>query len=1343
MMRRETHKTYHSWKRSFVMLMLLLLSLLTVSAQEYAFRHYGVNDGMPSQHINCSMQDSRGFMWFGTDLGLVYYDGALFRSSIPFIDAASPLKGTSVTCLAQDADGLIWIGTTKGIYTYDIEHDRLDCPAPNGWDMNDVRGLAFDAQGAVWVRTGWAFYRLDFKHGDFRQYMPDRYFLPTDFILTRSGVMWVLSLEGIIYSFDPKSDTFTPFRIIPEDADGRVKLLAKAIEREDGKLVILTTQGGARLFSPTTKKVDTLFTAFDHETPAITHTMMKRTEDEYWFATEHGIYIWKTDEGSEGSMTHLQKNAGNARSLSDNAVHTLCQDKEGGIWIGTWFGGVNYLSSVHNSFRHISLTDGQGRVESSVARSIIPDGDTSLWIGAEDGGLYRYDIPAETMRSFNHLTWQGQRLPANVQSLMLVDGKLWIGSFDGNIYVYDAGQDRITDRMHLPYSFSTDMCTTHDGHIYIATAVALLECKATTESGRYAFERVEEVPAGAVHHLYEDSDGKLWASTLGHGVWRQRATKDGLHWEKVDMEEAYVYTTFVDSRGMVWNGTAFKGLYGYDPSVGKALTVPVTLHQLGMCVYRIVEDNRGILWCTTNNGLYSYDRTTDNVVRYGLPAVLSSPQFSLNSGYMDNDGKIYFGSLDGILSFNPEKVEPPMADLRVYFTDYINEGTSFGLCFSVPVYSIQETLWFRYRLKGVDKDWTVIQGQRNIRYSNLPYGHYTLEVESSLQNGNWTGCVSVLPIEVVAPWYATALAKWFYALCVLAVCLLVFLRYRNRQRERQQQEMERQRVEREKELSQEKMKFFTAITHEIRTPLTLIMTPVKSLIGNFSPERAQLMLPTIYRNASELLNLVNQILDYRKLEQGRTRLELSHGDFNEFCKTVMDLFSEMAEKKHIDFSTNISTPLYMNFDKEKMQRVVVNLLSNAFKFTPENGRIRLESHVVGRQCILTVSDTGVGISQKDIPHVFDLFYQSRDNKDPGLEQQISVGSGIGLHLVREFVGMHSGQVTVESRHDATDGPTGTTFTLVLPTDLHLSVGPDPQDSDDESEDADDTQQGEYPFTTEEEATGLVPVHKPTILLVDDNEELRQYLYLELSDEYDILQASNGQEGLALALEHEVEIVVSDVMMPVMDGMELCRSLKDNVKTSHLFVILLTAKVGEQYRLTGYKSGADYYIAKPFNIEILRDRIAYLHKLRQQRHDRFLQDVEITPKELTNSQLDEELYNKAVRFIHNNMSNEDYGVEQFGADMCMSRMTLYRKIQNITGQRPLEFIRAIRLKRAATLLKTTDHSVLEIAEMVGFGTPRNFSKNFKLLYGMSPSEYKKGAPSSPESESTPPPSEEEQ
>lgn len=255
MMRRETHKTYHSWKRSFVMLMLLLLSLSTVSAQEYAFRHYGVNDGMPSQHINCSMQDSRGFMWFGTDLGLVYYDGALFRSSIPFIDAASPLKGTSVTCLAQDADGLIWIGTTKGIYTYDIEHDRLDCPAPNGWDMNDVRGLAFDAQGAVWVRTGWAFYRLDFKHGDFRQYMPDRYFLPTDFILTRSGVMWVLSLEGIIYSFDPKSDIFTPFRIIPEDADGRVKLLAKAIEREDGKLVILTTQGGARVSDPASMSV--------------------------------------------------------------------------------------------------------------------------------------------------------------------------------------------------------------------------------------------------------------------------------------------------------------------------------------------------------------------------------------------------------------------------------------------------------------------------------------------------------------------------------------------------------------------------------------------------------------------------------------------------------------------------------------------------------------------------------------------------------------------------------------------------------------------------------------------------------------------------------------------------------------------------------------------------------------------------------------------------------------------------------------------------------------------------------------------------------------------------------
>lgn len=1306
--------------RSVLLGMALLLCMPSL-ASEYHFKRYGMFDGLPTQRVNCCMQDSRGFMWFGTAIGLACFDGTIFRTHIPARGDGSVLRGRSVTGLVQGSDGRLWIATNQGLYCYDIQADRLLSPEAMGWPREELLGLALDAEEHLWIRTNWFFYRLDTSTNESHQYAPDKYFQPTDFVVTSSGVLWALTVDGHINRYNAADDTFTPYTVIPDDRDGRMKVLAKGVEREDGRIMIMTCQDGARLFSPTTKEVETLFTRYGEQPPAFTHTMMKRNEHEYWLATEEGVFIWTDEDGSQ-SMTQLTVNGGDASSLSDNAIHALCQDKEGGVWVATAFGGISYMSSDQSSFQHIRLENAQGYVQSRVARSIVSSADGTLWIGAEDGGLYSYDTSTQTVTAHNHLSWGGQPLPVNIQSLLMVDGRLWIGSFDGSIYIYDMAAGRITHRLPLPFSFPVDMMLTDDGHVYVATTIALLEMEASPDGeGGFNFRKVEGLPGGFSHYLYKDQRGDIWVAMLGQGVWRLKGKTAGRgrrEWEKVDFPNEFMCTIFQDSRGTIWVGSQTNGLFRYDAETHRGMPSHNILHQDGLGVYRIIEDNRGVLWISTSNGLYSYNLQNENVIRYGLSSILTSPQFNYNSGYVDSTGRIFFGTLDGIVSFLPEKVRQPEADLTVYFSDYTNDGTSFSVRFSVPVYSLQETLWFRYRLKGVDKDWVVVQGQPQIRYTNLSPGSYRLEVESAFQNGNWTGQYSELQVEIKAPWYATALAKWAYLLMGLAVVYLSVMRYRHRQRERRMAEAEHLRAEHERELTQEKIKFFTAITHEIRTPLTLIMTPLESLISTFSAEKAKHVLPLMLRNARELLNLVNQILDFRKLEQGGSRLELSHGDFNEFCSAVMQMFSEMAQKKQIAFTTNIEGPLYMNFDKDKMQRVVMNLLSNAFKYTPDGGNIRVETYVDGHQCTLVVRDSGVGISPADLPHVFDLFYQSEAMRDASLEGQMAVGSGIGLHLVKEFVGLHHGQVGVESQNDKNSGPTGTTFTVTFPTDLNKTVGKmgDQAEEDVTAEDADAK-------PAEEAAMEEAGKAKPTVLLVDDNEEFRQYLTLELSDSYRLLQASNGQEALELCQEREIDVVVSDVMMPLMDGMELCKRLKDNVKTSHFFVILLTAKVGEQYRLTGYKAGADYYIAKPFNVEILRDRIAYLVNLRKQRHDIFLQDVEVVPEEMTNSKLDEELYDKAVKLVTQNMANEEYSVEQFSSDMCMSRMTLYRKIQNITGQKPLEFIRAIRLKRAAHLLKTTDYSIVEIAEMVGFGTPRNFSKNFKLLYGVSPSEYK--------------------
>ena len=1290
--------------------------------QDFYFRHYSINDGLPTQRINCFMQDSRGFMWIGTNAGIVCFDGFTFRKKLPSTDR-SILYEQSVACIAQNDDSHIWFGSDGGLFCFDIVSGKLERKCPNGWTIEKIRGMAFDSSGCLWIRTEWYFFRLDFLHDDFRVYDPDKLFSPTDFVITKSGNIWILALDGCIYQYQQDSDSFAPYRIIPEDEDDRMKILAKGVEREDGKILVATCLGGTSLFSPITKNVEMVFRSYGDMGMPFTHTMMARSEHEYWFATEQGVFVWFTDDGEDGQFVHLEKVATDNYSLSDNAVHAFYQDKDAGVWVGTAFGGVNYLSSEHSSFSHFYPTDGQGKIAANVIRSIISDDRGGIWVGAEDGGIYSYDSQTGGFAPFPDLRWNGRTMPVNVQSLMMVDGKIWAGSFDGSIYILDEDAGRVSGKMVLPFSYPVDMLTTRSGRIFVATTVGLLEYVGKETTNGTKFRRVDGIDPAFMHHLCEDSDGNIWVASFGNGVWKGTVGKgkarrsSALKWKKIEFGNEEMCTVFEDSRRNIWVGSNTTGLYRYDAKSGRGKAVDGILSQVGLGIYRIIEDNRGMLWISSSNGLYSYDTATESVVRYGLSPMLSSPQFNYNSGFMADDGKIYFGSLDGMVAFFPQSVEQSEADLTVYFSDYSNEGNAFGVSFSVPVFYLQETLWFRYRLKGVDDKWTVVQGQNNIRYTNLNYGSYVLEVEAALQDGAWTGRTSELTVEIVAPWYASTWAKLIYTLLVIALVAFAYMKYINRLREKRLAERERQRNEHEKQLNQEKMRFFTAMTHEIRTPLTLIIAPIESLIASFSEEKAKVLLPTMHRNAKELLNLLNQVLDFRKLEQGRARLDLSHGDFNEFCQSVMALFDDMAKKKDIDFVADLPGTIYMNFDKEKMQRIVSNLLSNAFKFTSEHGRICVETSVRDGKCVLKVIDNGVGIDEADLPSIFDLFYQCKTNSDTALENQVAGGSGLGLHLVKELVDLHFGSIEVES-HRATEEnrESGTAFTVTLPMDLDAEAWNKEQAKGNEAEETDRDPDDDSDTTAE-------GVRVPTLLLVDDNKEFRQYLNLELRDNYQILQASNGREAYEMAMANEVDIVVSDVMMPIMDGIELCRQLKGNVKTSHILIVLLTARASDEHRLVGYKAGADYYVAKPFNIEILKNRIDHLWKMSLQKHYLFRNEDDVSPQTMTTSALDEEIYAKAVELVNENIANEEYSVEQFSSDMCMSRMTLYRKLQSITGQKPLEFIRTIRLKKAARLLKTTEYTVVEISEMVGYGTSRNFSKNFRAFYGKSPSEYK--------------------
>ena len=549
---------------------------------------------------------------------------------------------------------------------------------------------------------------------------------------------------------------------------------------------------------------------------------------------------------------------------------------------------------------------------------------------------------------------------------------------------------------------------------------------------------------------------------------------------------------------------------------------------------------------------------------------------------------------------------------------------------------------------------------------------------------------SVFQVVILPPFWATGWAWGVYVLC-LAGIVIVSVRYVYRKNNQKLVRMqEQQEIRQKEELNQLKFRFFTNISHELRTPLTLILTPLEVLRKKVTDKQVLRQLDTIYRNAQELYLLVNQLLDFRKMEMKMERLHLTAGDLEDFITALYANFQPFAKEKQLDFRLQISPAhWYMNFDHEKLHRILNNLLSNAFKFTPEGGAVRLnlaEKQQEGRPfACITVSDTGVGIPSEALAHIFERFYQVQQTDDS------KVGSGIGLHLVKEYVRLHEGTVQVESEPGK-----GTVFTVCIPMDLHLS------------------EEGVVPAASSDK--------RKKLLVVEDNHDFRTFLKEQLSELYQVIDAPDGEEGEKLAIEQNPDLIVSDIMMPKMDGLELCRHIKHNVQTSHIPVILLTARSGDETKISGYEVGADSYISKPFSFDVLLARIKQLIEQQEGRKKEFRKTLRVNPSRITITSIDEQLIQKALKLIEDHMDNSEYNVEQLSLDMGMSRMNLYRKLQAITGQTPTDFIRTIRLKRAAQLLRDGKLNVSEVADRVGFSSSSYFTKCFKELFGVLPTQY---------------------
>lgn len=798
----------------------------------------------------------------------------------------------------------------------------------------------------------------------------------------------------------------------------------------------------------------------------------------------------------------------------------------------------------------------------------------------------------------------------------------------------------------------------------------------------------------------------------------------------------------------VWIGTQ-NGLICHDFRTKETLRLSTENGLPNNCIQGIAADAEGKLWVSTSNGIGRINRNADgtfSIARLDGKDGVQYGEMMEQSITAMPDGHVYVGGLNGITDIAPqatdyghENLRPTLVGLRVMNHPINNEGTFrdrqllpeglsytrhlylkynenfIEMKFSALDYDTPQHTHYRYRLEGVDKTWNLTSEPTGIctaSYTSLTPGTYTLQVQAAMGSTPW-GAAAEWQITVEPPLWKTWWAYAIYLIAALALLYYIIELYIAYKRSRMMAEQENLKRQKEQHLDELKFRFFTNISHELRTPLALIITPLELLIRKAGDSALKSELEKILGNARDLLRLVNQLLDFRRLEQKGEQLKLSTVQIKPFIEDNVNHFGSLAHEQHIGLSCECAFGQedLFRLDAEKMTRVLNNLLSNAMKFTPEGGFITVqagwqESSPAGEGpsgIRITVSDTGIGIPAEDLKNIFVRFYQSEGTQS----HPVNTGSGIGLHLVKGYMDLHKGEITVES----TPGK-GTCFTLLLPAQLPQTASSDSQAAI-----------GSTLPDTEKAPESPVPEgNKVTVLVAEDNEQFRTFMKDLLGQDFTVLTAADGQEGLAMAREYGPDLIISDVMMPHMDGYTFCRAVKDNVQCCHIPFILLTAKNSSESRSGAYEAGADSFIAKPFDIDVLHSRIRQLLEQRERRLASFRKGTHINPKEITITSLDEKLIQKALECIEKNMDNTEYNVEALSTDMGLERSSLYRKMQAIAGQTPTEFMRSIRLKRAARLLESGQYSVQEISWMVGFNTPRYFSSYFKEMFGMTPSAY---------------------
>ena len=1304
----------------FYILLLISIPFCFIQAEDtnLLFHHYQVENGLSNNMVTACVQDGDGYIWIGTRDGLNRFDGYSFKGFRQDSDNHS-LGSNWISSLACDSTGSLWVGTLSGLYEYNPDNETFrHIPFTTNKSITDFK---FDMHNNLWILLDGNLIKFNKANNEFKTFTHHGGQYYTSFCITEGDQIWIGDAQGDVSLFDTKQESVKVFNLFNQTHSSSPQKIRNIFPSAySNKLYVAYEHDDVKVLDTRSGNYEDLNIQKISQLTFLINCILEKDSNELWIGTDSGLLIYRMDRKD---CKRIQPNLQDSQSLSGHYISALYQDRKNGIWVCTQQNGINFHSPFQPFNVHYPGDSNNSMIGESV-RDICCDLNGDIWIGTEDAGINCFNRETGKFTNYRPIPGGGGLSHTNIRGLAIQDGQLWIGHVIHGIDCMDLKTRKITKH----YPLLKDSTTTKNSTVYCIKVMRNGQIYVGSSDGIYRynlakdkFVHLQQFPSYSVRCIYEDEQGRIWTGMFNRSYYYNPYTNTGMYlpYDKLNTQRHnFVNDICQDISGNMWFATQ-EGVIRYDFQTGESVHYTVKNRMPSNVTYRILPDKRGQLWISTANGLVCMNRKAE-VTTFTEGQGLLSRQFNENSALSAPDGFYYFGSVKGLVYFNPIQIMPKKEKIDVHlnelYIDYNQEKSiilnmsstspakkvtlnhhesTFSISFSALNFSAQNSIQYAYRISNTDMSWTPIYERNTVYFTDMQPGKYMFEVNAANLSHQWSNNVKRLEIEILPPWWKSIYARLIYTLGIILILIYYLYKWREKTQRTMSYNMRLFEDQKEKELYQAKIDFFINIAHEIRTPLTLIKSPLEKLLHSTDMnESEKKSLSLMDKNVSRLLALVNQLLDFRKTEVEGYKLNFVRTDIIGLLKEQIRCFQELADenKKSIHFKCEKGS-IYIFIDREAITKIFMNLLSNAIKYA--NKDINIEVAEEENDIKFIFSNDGKQIPDEVKDKIFEPFYRVSDLQNPKL------GTGLGLPLARSLAEMHQGTLQLVK-----EGSHFTTFCLVLP--MHL---PEPVPTIEDM--ADNTGNENY----------IHHKDRATILIVEDNADLRKFIAEEISLYYNILTAKNGKEALDILSNTNVHLIISDIMMPEMDGLELLKHLRNTDKFCHIPTILLTAKTTVQSKLEGLKSGADAYIEKPFSTNLL---IAQISNLLSNRNNisKFYSSHPAVETEFSSSPKDDMFLEKLNKVIIEHIGDQTLDVSKVAELLGITRQSLYRKTKNICDETPNELINKTRLKKAAELLMKGDMRIYEISEACGFKNQSYFWVAFTKRFGCSPSQYAK-------------------